>query len=286
MPELPEVETIRRHLVTKVVGKPITEVVTWLGRMWRNVSPAMGETLLIGQNFTGVERRGKYLLFTLESGAIAVIHLKMTGRLVYYEAEQAKEAILPRPHDRIGFYFADGSCLIFGDVRTFGGIHLYAREAEIDLKSLCQMGIEPLSRDFTGATLYGLLQKSRLGLKKFLLDQRFVAGLGNIYVDEALFLARLHPARQALSVSIEEARRLHRAIRKVLTESLAHGGTSFRDYQNAEGRRGENQKYLQVYGRQQKPCTRCHRALANMNIGGRNTVYCPHCQPLHDGNEG
>ncbi len=273
MPELPEVETIRVQLERHILHKRIKSVTTWLPKMWRNVPPTVGEQLLIGNQFTKIDRRGKYLLFHLQDGWILIVHLKMTGRLVY-----SQSSLEVGRHDRLGLTFEDGSSLHYGDMRTFGGFYFYESIDKIDIKGLCTMGVEPLSDEFTVEKMYELTRKSRMPLKSFLLDQRFVAGLGNIYVDEANFEARLHPLRKANSLTKREAKRLHTAIQKVLTMSIQHGGTTFRNYLDSEGGRGENKKNLQVYGRAGDVCLVCGHPLEKIVLGGRSTVYCPKCQ--------
>lgn len=272
MPELPEVELIRRYIDSQVAGKRIGRIDSLLPRMWRNTTAEVASQILTDAVITGVKRRGKYLVLSMEDGTLLIVHLKLTGRLIYRSTPRTER------FDRVLFYLDDGSVLAFGDIRTLGALYLFASAKDIDLPGLLQMGVEPLSTAFTGAKLYAMTSRHSTPIKVFLLNQKYVAGIGNIYADEALFLARIHPRRRADSLTEKECASLHRAIRKVLRDSLERGGTSFRDYRNGEGKAGHNQEYLAVYGRAGKPCVRCKRILEDTVLGGRHTVYCSHCQ--------
>lgn len=273
MPELPEVEIIRRYLATQLVGKTVRFVESLLPRMWRNLTATAAADILTAQTIESVGRRGKYLVITWSpSGAVLLVHLKLTGRLIY-RLERSVERF-----DRILFHFTDGTMLAYGDIRTLGALYCFPNKQAIDVKAYLAMGVEPLSNRFTAKLFGELVKRSNQPIKPFLLAQTFVAGLGNIYVDEALFMAHVLPTRPATSLSASEVVSLHRAIRKVLRDGLANGGTSFRDYRNGEGKRGHNQEHLKVYGRAGKPCVRCGRPLADMTLRGRHTVFCEKCQ--------
>ncbi|MDY3973354.1 bifunctional DNA-formamidopyrimidine glycosylase/DNA-(apurinic or apyrimidinic site) lyase [uncultured Veillonella sp.] len=273
MPELPEVEIIREYIDGKIRGKTIDSVETLLPRLWRNSTPAMAHSTLKGLVVAGLKRRGKYLILHFEEVDLRlVIHLKLTGRLVYHESSVVNR------FDRILFHFTDGSELAYGDVRTLGGLYLFLNEEVIDLKSYVTMGVEPLREDFTPAYMYEVSRRSGIPIKPFLLDQKYVAGIGNIYADEALFKARIRPTRRANSLTKKESKALCEAIKEVLLSSLSHGGTSFRDYKNGAGEKGDNQNYLSVYGRGGQPCKECGAPLSDMTLRGRHTVYCKYCQ--------
>lgn len=273
MPELPEVELIKEYIHEHAAGKTIAYVESLLPRMWRNCPADVAETLITGQTIEAVKRRGKYLIITWQNSDLQlIIHLKLTGRLIYRPSAEVER------FDRILFHFTDGTMLAYGDVRTLGALYVFESEKEIDLKAYLNMGVEPLSRAFTSGKLYELTRRSSMPIKPFLLGQQFVAGIGNIYADEALFLAHVMPTRPADSLSEAETKALHRALRKVLRDSLANGGTSFRDYKNGAGGKGQNQEHLLVYGRGGKPCVRCKRTLQDMTLRGRHTVFCGHCQ--------
>ncbi|MCL5116367.1 MAG: bifunctional DNA-formamidopyrimidine glycosylase/DNA-(apurinic or apyrimidinic site) lyase [Firmicutes bacterium] len=271
MPELPEVETIRRYLNEALPGQQIDQVVHLDGRMVKR-SPLDAETIrgrLQGRVFGPVERRGKFLLLTVGEGEALVIHLGMSGRLVV-----ESEGEMLRPHTHLIVAFGDRH-LRLSDPRRFGRI-AWADASNAGLL----LGIEPLSPGFGRAALAGVLRGRKVAVKTALLNQGLIAGLGNIYADEALFEARIHPERSAGSLSDSELTRLARAIRTVLERSIAHRGTSFSDYVDALGHPGDNQAYLHVYGREGKPCPRCHTPVRRLVLGGRSSHFCPRCQRL------
>lgn len=273
MPELPEVELIKEYIHEQAAGKTVASVDSLLPRMWRNCPADVAETLITGQTIEAVKRRGKYLIITWQNSTLQlIIHLKLTGRLIYRASDEVER------FDRILFYFTDGTMLSYGDVRTLGALYVFESPKAIDLKAYLNMGVEPLSHAFTSGKLYELTRRSGMPIKPFLLSQKYVAGIGNIYADEALFLAHIMPTRPADSLTEAETKALHRTLRKVLRESLANGGTSFRDYKNGAGGKGQNQDHLLVYGRGGKPCVHCKQTLQDMTLRGRHTVFCGHCQ--------
>ena len=182
-------------------------------------------------------------------------------------------------HDRLRLVLDDHSELLYHDVRTFGTFHLVARDELASLKGLRSLGPEPLGDSFTAQYLWERLQKSRSRIKSFLLRQDVVAGLGNIYVDESLFLAGVNPLRTAASLTREKKKKLHQAIRKVLKQGIDHGGTSIRDYRDGLGRSGKNQNLLRVYGRGGELCLQCGHVISRVEVGGRGTHWCSFCQP-------
>ncbi len=270
MPELPEVETIRSYLDQVLSGQPILAVPHIDERMVkRSQKDAEGiRAALIGRHFERVSRRGKFLFLALAEGGALLVHLGMSGRLV---TEPEGAPVRPHTHLVIGY---PGGELRLSDPRRFGRI-AWADPA-LDLN----LGIEPLSRAFSGSRLGRALKGRRVAIKSALLNQNLVAGLGNIYADEALFYARIHPERPAGSLTGNELRLLARGIRLVLRRSIAHRGTSFSDYVDALGHPGDNQGYLRVYGREGKPCVRCHAAIQRRVLSGRSSHYCPECQRL------
>lgn len=270
MPELPEVETIRRHLDATLPGRHIDAVVHLDARMVKRsrLDAAAIARRLTGAHFTRVARAGKFLGLYIGSGGALLLHLGMSGQLILEPS-----SIVVRPHTHLRIRLADDELRLV-DPRRFGRIAWVERLGGRDLR----VGIDPLSRRFGGQTLRRLLAGRKVAVKTALMNQTLVAGLGNIYVDEALFLAWLHPMRTAGSLSIDEAARLARAIRKVLRRSLEHRGTSFSDYVDALGHPGANQGYLQVYGRQGLPCVRCKTPIVRIVVGGRSSHICPVCQ--------
>lgn len=274
MPELPEVDSIRAYLKENISGKRIKTVLINLPRLVKNMDSREFAARLAECVIVEVQRRGKYLLFSLDSGDALIVHLRMTGRLVY-------GATIENIHDaygRISFYFSDGTAMVYSDTRTLGALYLVEDLDHTGIHGLDTLGIEPLSNRFTAAYLTTVLSGKNKNIKSFLLDQQYIAGLGNIYVDETLFASGISPFRTAASLLPAEIKKLHLAIRKVLRSSLAHGGTTFRDYRNGAGGKGSNQLYLTVYGRGNEPCLKCGKPLRYCRVVGRGTHYCIYCQ--------
>ncbi len=273
MPELPEVETVRRTLEGKLVGKNIEEVNLITPDILRQPCPSNFVEIITGKKFRALERRGKYLLFRLSQGWMLVGHLRMTGQLVY--CEPATPIV---KHTHLIIKLDDGFQLRYIDIRRFGGFNLVEVNNMDSIKGLAALGPEPLGEDFSKEYLKKNLRNSRAKIKSILLDQTFVAGLGNIYVDEALFKAKVHPERLGSSLTPREIAALHKAIQEVLELGIENRGTSLRDYVDGEGRSGEFQKLLQVYGKYKEPCPRCRTVLLKAKVAGRTSSYCPKCQ--------
>lgn len=272
MPELPEVETIRRSLSQHVLNLKIEEVIVrWQGAVVGYQEHGFAETVQ-GLSVQSIERRGKYLLITLEDDWSIIAHMRMTGRLNYYSDSQE-----PEKHTHLVLKFSKGE-LHFTDTRKFGRLQLVRTQERLEQPSLKRLGPEPLEQEFTPEHLRRRLIQRKLALKPALLDQTVVAGLGNIYVDEALFRAGISPERIANTLTVQEAEKLYGTICEVLQEGIRANGTSFRDYQDANGEKGAFQRELRVYGRGGEACTCCGRPLAKLRLGGRTTVFCPDCQ--------
>lgn len=278
MPELPEVETIKRELRPCLVGRSLEAVDINLERLVKFPDADCLRQNLPGQRVLDLQRRGKYLLWPLESGAKLVLHLGMTGQLRYLPRGNPGQ---PGKHTRMQIHLDDGASLRFDDSRTFGRLYLLPGADESPIAGLCRLGPEPWDRDFTPERFLELLQRRKSAIKSVLLQQEVVAGLGNIYADEALFAAGIHPARPACTLSGPEAESLHLALRQVLERAVECGGTTFRDYVRGDGSRGSFQEQLQVYGRQGQECGCCQTSLQLVRLGGRSSVYCPVCQPDH-----
>lgn len=271
MPELPEVETIRGDLAQAVVGRIITTV-EWLdARIVRgDVRGTDLAARLVGRQGAAVARRGKFLVWRFTSGAGLLLHLGMSGRLTV----GSPSGTWPR-HTHLVLALSSGTTVQLVDPRRFGRVAWLEPPAE----GPGGMGPEPLSPRFTAERLGKILAGRRAPIKAVLLDQRRVAGLGNIYVDEALFRAHLHPARAAGSLATREVGALHRAIRRVLREALADRGTTFLDYRDAYGQVGVHAARLGVYGRAGEPCRRCGTPIVRMVVAARGTHLCARCQP-------
>ena len=274
MPELPEVETVVRELRPRLVGRRLTQVQVGSKPLRRQWSAAW-ETALAGKFVKEVWRRGKWIVLQLDNGLHLVFHLGMTGQLT---VKPAKEPAEPHTHMIIRL---DGGAreLRFRDIRRFGSATLFAsREAVGEFFQSVGLGPEPFQVD--RAYWRKRLAATNRSLKAVLLDQRVAAGIGNIYADESLFEARLHPARTARELPPSAAERLRQAVVTVLTRAIDKRGSSIRDYVGGSGRRGQYQDEFRVYGRTGEPCIRCGRAIACIRLAGRSTHFCPRCQRL------
>ena len=274
MPELPEVETVRAHLEPVLRGRRFERVEIDDPRLVRPYDPAEVAAELEGERVATVERRGKYLIVRFESGRALLIHLRMTGSLRHAPAGTLEED----PYRRAVVRLDDGSDVAYRDVRRFG-TWLVLEPGELEPYLDARIGSEPLDALFTAARLGERLANRRAPIKAALLDQRTLAGLGNIYVDEALWRARIHPLREARSLDRNELRRLHRGIRGALEHGVARRGSTLRDYALPDGASGSMQEEFKVYGREDEPCDRCGTPIARTQVAGRTTWFCPTCQP-------
>lgn len=273
MPELPEVETVRKTLEQLVCGKTIRQVDVRLPRLIKRPDDAaLFASLLEGRTILGVGRRGKYLRIFLD-GWTLVSHLRMEGRYGLYQAEDPVEK-----HTHVIFRFADGTELRYKDVRQFGTMHLFEQGQDLIEPPLDKLGLEPLDPAFTRKAFRETIAGRSTRIKPLLLDQRHIAGLGNIYVDEALHRAGIHPERTADSLSAKELNKLHEAIVAVLGEAVEAGGSSVKSYVNGQGEMGMFQLRLMAYGRNGEPCRQCGTIIVKTVVGGRGTHYCPACQ--------
>ena len=272
MPELPEVETIRTQLAPRLEGRVLARVEILDPRLTRPYDLFEVAEELEGDRVVAVERRGKYLLLRLESGLGLLVHLRMTGSFGF----------IPVSHERAILELDDGTRLAYRDVRRFG-TWLVIEEADLEPYLATKNGPEPLGPGFTARWLSSQLARRHAPLKAVLLDQRVVAGLGNIYADEALWRARVNPLRPANSVTPGEAVRITRAVRAALRAGIERQGSTLRDYSAPDGASGSMQEEFRVYGRDGEPCRRCGATIAKTRVGGRGTWFCPRCQPLPPG---
>jgi formamidopyrimidine-DNA glycosylase len=276
MPELPEVETIVRSLRPRLVGQRVVAVETSGLALRRPIDLAQLRAACVGARVEAVRRYGKYWLIDFAKARTQQVllgHLGMSGRLVF-----AQKGGVRAPHTHAVFHLSGGHELRYIDPRRFGVLRVYTREELARAPELAVLGIDPFSAAFTAGRLYELLRAAHRELKGFLMDQSRVAGLGNIYVCEALYLARLSPRRRADHVSVAGATRLHAAIGTVLKSAIRNRGTSISDYVDADGDTGDNQHALYVYGRAGEPCRRCRAPIRCFVQAGRSTYYCPRCQ--------
>ncbi len=275
MPELPEVETVRRRLEPALVGRTFVRVEIADARLVRPFEPVAIAAELEGEQVRSLERRGKYLIVRFESGRSLLVHLRMTGSLRHAPGGTLDDD----PYRRAVVRLDDGSDVAYRDVRRFG-TWLLAEPAELGPYLDARVGVEPLEADFTPGVLGELLAGRRAPVKAALLDQRLLAGLGNIYVDEALWRGRIHPLRPAGELGPNEIRRLHRSIRAALEVGIARQGATLRDYSTPDGARGSMQHEFKVYDRAGEPCERCGTPIEKIRAGGRGSWYCPQCQRL------
>ncbi|MBS7577572.1 MULTISPECIES: DNA-formamidopyrimidine glycosylase [unclassified Enterococcus] len=273
MPELPEVEAVKEGLNQLVHHKTIQSIEV----LWDNL--ILGDTvlfkeMLINQQIESVARRGKFLIINLTDYQL-ISHLRMEGKYDYYRAE-----IPANKHNHVFFHFTDGTSLVYNDVRKFGRLQLVNKGMALKQPNLRKLGPEPLGEAFTLSYFSHALKKSRGLLKPVLLAQNVVVGLGNIYVDESLWQAQLHPKLEASHLTNKQYQKLHHAIISVLALAVEMGGSTIRTYKNALGEAGKFQQQLNVYGRTGLPCHRCGTPIEKIKLGGRGTHFCPHCQQL------
>ncbi|MDO9534585.1 MAG: DNA-formamidopyrimidine glycosylase [Bacillota bacterium] len=273
MPELPEVECIVRDLRECLTGKLIKSIDFLFFQMLRGAKPEDFRRQICGKIISQVKRRGKYILIFLSGDTVLEIHLRMTGRLLFHSVP-----VSPGKYTGVIFYFENGEQLHFEDIRKFGTFTLYEKGEQ--LRSFL-LGSDPVEDEFSEELFLKILEKRPNSMiKSFLLDQRNIAGLGNIYTDESLFMAGIHPSRKVNNLSSGEKKYLFNAVCHTLKEGILFRGTSFSDYRDLWGNEGEFQKKLKVYQRGGEPCVRCKCLLERIVIAGRGTYICPSCQPL------
>jgi formamidopyrimidine-DNA glycosylase len=279
MPELPEVETIRARLAPRLEGRTLEHVEIADPRLTRPEPPEAIAAALEGERIARVSRRGKYLVFEFESERHLLVHLRMTGNVEH----PARGGLAADPYRRAVVRLDDGSDVAYRDVRRFGTWDLLEPGELEDYFASRRLGREPLARSFTTRALTHALEGRRAPIKAALLDQRAAAGVGNIYADEALWRARIHPLRPAGSLTPDEIARLRKSIRAALEMGISRQGATLRDYRDPEGRRGRMQDEFKVYGREGEPCSRCGTPIEKTRAGGRGTWFCPHCQSADPG---
>ncbi|MBO1580835.1 MULTISPECIES: DNA-formamidopyrimidine glycosylase [Bacillus] len=274
MPELPEVENVRRTLENLVTGKTIKDVIVTYPKLVKRPDDAeLFKEMLRGETIERIERRGKFLLLYVTQYVI-VSHLRMEGKYLLHEEGDPIDK-----HTHVRFQFTDGTELHYKDVRKFGTMHLFKKGEEFEQMPLTDLGPEPFDAELTPMYLQERLQKTNRKIKVVLLDQRLLVGLGNIYVDEVLFRSGIHPEREASSLTKAEIEKIHAATVATLTEAVERGGSTIRTYINSQGQIGSFQELLNVYGRKGEPCVTCGNVIEKIVVGGRGTHYCPMCQP-------
>jgi formamidopyrimidine-DNA glycosylase len=275
VPELPEVETVRARLAPVLTGRRFVRVEITDPRLTRPFEPDAVASELEGETVAAVDRRGKYVVVRFESGRSLLIHLRMTGSLLHAR----NGALADDPYRRAVVRLDDGSDVAYRDVRRFG-TWLLLEPDELDDYLKARLGREPLDRSFTSRRMAERLRNRRAPIKAALLDQRTLAGMGNIYADEALWRARVHPLRPAGELRDDEIARVTRGVKEALRAGVARQGATLRDYSTPDGERGRMQHEFKAYGRTGEPCDRCGTPIEKTRVAGRGTWYCPSCQQL------
>ncbi|MCD6534533.1 MAG: bifunctional DNA-formamidopyrimidine glycosylase/DNA-(apurinic or apyrimidinic site) lyase [Deltaproteobacteria bacterium] len=272
MPELPEVETVAAALRCHLPGRRVAGVAVRCEKL-RRPMPVKALQNLVNEAICGVRRRAKYLLIDMNDGQTLVIHLGMSGTLRLDAAGENAER-----HDHLDLELDNGKILRFRDPRKFGLVMVVKPNEQGEIKELGELAPEPLSGDFTTDYFYDLSRKRTTAVKNFIMDQRRVVGVGNIYASESLFRARIRPTTAVGKLGKERCQRLVTVIKKVLAEAIATGGTTISDFYGVDGSEGAFARELQVYGRTGKPCVKCGQPIKKLTIGGRSAFYCPQCQ--------
>ena len=286
MPELPEVETVRLQLLNKILNKKINKVEVFHAKTVGD-NPKFSK-IISGKSFSDIDRIGKLLIFHFkdEHDLFLLTHLKMTGQFFYVNKKEIMGTghasskddgkNLPNKHTRVAFYFEDSTALFFNDMRIFGYMKI-ANDSEMNLAKQ-KFGQEPISDDFNYQELTEKIKRRNTSIKATLLDQSLVAGLGNIYVDEALFISGIHPTRKASDLSPVEIKTVIKAGGKVMKKSITYGGTTFQHFLDTGGKTGNYTDFLQVFGKQNTPCPKCKTLIQKTRVAGRGTHFCPNCQ--------
>lgn len=283
MPELPEVETIRTQLAERITGRTIREMEVVDAKFAEPATPEELVAAVRGQRIDAVTRRGKYLMWEFPDGGALALHLRMTGRL-HWRPGPPEET--PR-FLRASFGLDDGATMTFSDMRRFGRAWMLpADPADREDYWRGRVGPEPLARSYSGSDFAAAVARRSGPVKAVILNQAVIAGVGNMYADEALFQARIHPERPASSLSDDEAKLLHRAIRDRLRVAIAHGGASIDDYRDGLGNTGQMQDQLRVHLHEGEPCPRCKTTIVKTRVAQRGTYTCPSCQPRHPARSG
>jgi formamidopyrimidine-DNA glycosylase len=289
MPELPEVETVRRGLRGLIIGAQIKKVTHDTPKSFPNAASDVKQ-FLVGAHITDVRRRAKVLIIDLSTDYSLVIHLKMTGQMVFasdnarFGAGHPNDSLinnLPDKSTRVTFEFADGSHLYFNDQRKFGWVRLMPTLEIPNIDFMKKVGPEPLEADFTAAQFsQRFIRRARTNIKAALLDQSVIAGVGNIYADESLWGAKIHPKRLVSTITKQEFARLYKELRAVMNLAIEKGGSSDRNYINAEGKKGSYLSFASVFRREGLACPRCGTTIEKLRVAGRGTHICPYCQVL------
>lgn len=274
MPELPEVETVRNTLKTRVIGKKITDIEIYHEKIIKNIDICNFEKKLVNQTITDIRRNGKYLLFDFDDITM-VSHLRMEGKYFFHEVKEERTK-----HDCVIFNFSDGTSLIYNDTRRFGTMEVVNKKEEYDLKSIAKLGLEPNDERLTSSYLKDKIGVKKTKIKVFLLDQTVITGLGNIYVDEVLYKTKIHPETPVNHVTDKELEELVININQTITRAINAGGTTVKSFSIDGKVDGRFQLSLEMYGRKGEECYRCNTIIEKIKVGGRGTCFCPKCQEI------
>lgn len=267
---MPEVETIKEQLNQKIKGKTVKTVEVNLERFVKYPLDDF-KKIVEGSIIENISRRAKLLIFGLSSGYCLIVHLKLSGQLIFNGEKQK--------HTHLVYYFKDGSWLIHNDLRQFGFVKVVSKQKLLHFLEEEKLGPEPLGREFTLDLFKELLQKrKRSPIKKVLMDPKFVAGIGNLYADEILFFAGVRPTRKVFEITKEEIEKIYRQIKRILALAVKKGGSSSSDYVDAEGEEGDYLSLVKVYQRDSQPCKKCKTEIERVKINNRSAHYCPNCQ--------
>jgi formamidopyrimidine-DNA glycosylase len=276
MPELPEVESLRRILARSAVGRTVVAAKVTEPRLRRAVATELA-AMIAGRTIEAIGRRAKYLMIELSGGYLMMVHLGMSGSLTHRREDFDGDAFDPR-HDHVEFNFDDGSRMVYNDPRRFGLLKLVARTELESIAELKGLGPEPFADQFNGKYLWRVSRGRTAAIKNLLMDQRIVAGVGNIYASEILFRARVRPSRRAGRVTRAELERIAAITAEVLREAIGSRGTTFRSYRDSRGQPGRFASKLRVYDREGQPCLECATPIRAVVIGQRSSFFCPRCQ--------
>lgn len=274
MPELPEIETLRKDMLKKVKGKKIEKVEVENAKTIKIPSSPEFQKRLAGKTLNDIGRRGKFLIVYLDSTELLIFHLKLTGRLLFFSEKPERNP----DYTRISFTFTDGSILFFADMRKFADVFLVSRNELDKVGAIKDMGPEPLSSDFSCESFKRVLRGKRGKIKPALMDQAVLAGVGNIYSQEALYRAGIHPERKVHKLSVKDMENLYEGLVEVLEEALKYRGSSVDAYVDLDGKKGNFIPRLKVYGREGEKCFRCGNTIKKKKVGGRGTYFCIYCQ--------
>ncbi len=277
MPELPEVETVKRGLNKLIIGKKVIAETHDYEVNFPNKKELV-EQFLIGARVKLARRKGKLLIIDFDSDYSLMIHLRMTGQVIFVLDEASNRLNLPQKATRLTITFDDKSRLFFNDQRRFGSAVLIKTDEVERTKFVSSLGLEPFSSEFNAEYLKEVFKNRKSAIKAVILNQKIIAGIGNIYADECLFVAGIHPERVANSLTADELKHLTETIPKILHKSIELGGSTSRDYLNAVGQKGDYLDQAYVYKREGEPCLSCGTKIKKIRVGGRGTHYCPHCQ--------